>query len=59
MNPFLATALLAVVTLAATACASGSYSSSSSSSGPRARCLVNPNETGSRPLVFLFCAESP
>jgi hypothetical protein len=26
---------------------------------PRARCLSDPNEAGSRPLFFLFCVESP
>ncbi|HEX2439266.1 MAG TPA: hypothetical protein VHT71_13240 [Methylomirabilota bacterium] len=26
---------------------------------PRARCLSDPNETGARPLFFLFCIESP
>jgi hypothetical protein len=30
-----------------------------SGSTPRARCLINPNETELRPLFFLFCAESP
>jgi hypothetical protein len=29
------------------------------SQSPRARCLADPNETGSRPLFFLFCVESP
>jgi hypothetical protein len=28
-------------------------------SSPRARCMADPNETGLRPLVFLFCVESP
>jgi hypothetical protein len=26
---------------------------------PRARCLVNPTEGDTRPLLFLFCVESP
>jgi hypothetical protein len=26
---------------------------------PRTRCLVDPNEGGLRPLIFLFCVESP
>lgn len=27
---------------------------------PRTRCLTNPDETGGlRPLIFLFCVESP
>ncbi len=29
------------------------------SSAPRVRCLSDPTETGTRPLVFLFCIESP
>jgi hypothetical protein len=28
-------------------------------SAPRARCLSDPNEAALRPLIFLFCAESP
>ena len=28
-------------------------------SSPRTRCMANPNETSLRPLVFLFCVESP
>lgn len=30
-----------------------------SGSSPRARCLSDPNDTQLRPLIFLFCAESP
>ena len=30
-----------------------------SGSSPRVRCLSDPNETQTRPLFFLFCAESP
>jgi hypothetical protein len=26
---------------------------------PRTRCLVNPTEGDTRPLLFLFCVESP
>jgi hypothetical protein len=26
---------------------------------PRTRCLTDPNETGTRPLLFFFCIESP
>ena len=26
---------------------------------PRARCLSDPNESGTRPLIFLFCIENP
>jgi hypothetical protein len=29
------------------------------SSSPRVRCLSDPHETQTRPLFFLFCAESP
>jgi hypothetical protein len=29
------------------------------STAPRTRCLTDPNETGSRPLLFFFCVESP
>jgi hypothetical protein len=35
---------------------------SESSSSPRVRCLTDPardNTSTSRPLIFLFCAESP
>ncbi|MGH7353465.1 MAG: hypothetical protein ACRELS_02690 [Candidatus Rokuibacteriota bacterium] len=57
MKPLLAGVLLAAL---AAGCATGSYSSPPPSSGPRARCLANPGETGGmRPLIFLFCAESP
>jgi len=57
MKPLLAGVLLAAL---AAGCATGSYSSSSPPSGPRARCLANPNETGgTRPLIFFFCVESP
>lgn len=26
---------------------------------PRVRCLAEPTETGTRPLFFLFCLQSP
>lgn len=29
------------------------------SESPRARCLANPEETGTRPLFFFFCVEAP
>jgi len=54
--------LLAVVFLVLTlsGCALGGQSPSpTASSSPRTRCLVDPNEAGTRPLVFLFCVESP
>jgi hypothetical protein len=60
-------ALLLLLALAGCASASSSGSSSSSStprgsSAPRVRCLSDPSRddaSGSRPLFFLFCAESP
>jgi hypothetical protein len=57
--------LLLFVALAGCASASSSGSSSSpprGSSAPRVRCLSDPSRddaSGSRPLFFLFCAESP
>jgi hypothetical protein len=61
--------LLLFVALAGCASASSSGSSSISSSStprgssaPRVRCLSDPSRddaSGSRPLFFLFCAESP
>jgi hypothetical protein len=64
------TLLLFVVALAgcapASSSSSGGGSSSSSaprdSSPPRVRCLSNPardDASGTRPMFFLFCAESP
>jgi len=32
--------------------------SSSRSQAPRVRCLNNPNEGDTRPMLFLFCAET-
>ena len=29
------------------------------STAPRVRCLNNPNEGDTRPMIFLFCAETP
>jgi len=52
--------LIALVTLAA--CATAPPSSERSSSAPRVRCLSDPARDAastSRPLFFLFCAESP
>jgi hypothetical protein len=49
--------------LLAVGCAAPSPSSSSSSYGPRSRCLAQPqrgeNYAPDRPLVYLFCVESP
>jgi hypothetical protein len=49
--------LLAVLCLAG--CATGPSSPPRGSQSPRARCLADPHETGTRPLFFLFCIESP
>jgi len=55
--------ILVLVLLAALAgCSVPSSSSSPPSRGsqsPRVRCLNNPNEGDTRPMVFLFCAETP
>jgi hypothetical protein len=53
--------LLLVLVAAVAGCASG-YSTPPprQSTAPRTRCLSDPNETGGlRPLIFLFCVESP
>jgi hypothetical protein len=49
--------LVALVVLAG--CAAPAASPPRASQAPRTRCLSNPNETGTRPLFFLFCVESP
>ena len=60
-----ATVALFCVLVALAGCASTPSSSSSrasSSNPPRVRCLTDPgrdNASSSRPLFFLFCAESP
>jgi hypothetical protein len=52
--------LLAVFVLAAVAgCANAYQAPPRQSQPPRARCLTDPNEGGTRPLFFLFCVESP
>jgi hypothetical protein len=48
---------LLVVTLCG--CAAPQRESSRDSTSPRVRCLADPHETGTRPLVFLLCIESP
>jgi hypothetical protein len=54
---FLALILLAFVTAG---CSSSAAPAGRSDSQGRTRCLNDRNETGnSRPLFFLFCAESP
>jgi hypothetical protein len=54
---------LVLVLLAALAGCSVPSSSASppsrSSQSPRVRCLSDPNEGATRPLFFLFCAETP
>jgi len=52
-------ALLALVLVALAGCAAPSAPPPRASQPPRARCLADPNETGTRPLFFLFCIESP
>jgi hypothetical protein len=57
LRRILALALLAVLV---TACASPAPSASPrGSTSPRVRCLNNPNEGDTRPMFFLFCAETP
>jgi hypothetical protein len=52
--------LLAFVLLTLIAgCAGVSSPPPRSSQAPRVRCLSDPNETGTRPLLFFFCVESP
>ena len=62
-------AALAVLLVAFAGCGSTAYdsgrsstSAQRSSSSPRVRCLSDPardDASGSRPLFYLFCAESP
>jgi hypothetical protein len=54
--------VLLLVLLAMHGCAGPQSSASSSgraASSPRVRCLSDPHETGTRPLIFLMCIESP
>jgi len=51
--------VLVLLTLLAGCTFSTPSSSSRSGSSPRVRCLNNPNEGDTRPMIFLFCAESP
>jgi hypothetical protein len=53
--------ILVLVLLAALAGCSVPSSPPPSRGGqsPRVRCLNNPNEGDTRPLFFLFCAETP
>jgi len=56
-------ALFVLALLALTGCASWSppppQQHPRAGASPRVRCLSNPNEGDTRPLFFLFCAESP
>ena len=49
--------LLALCFLAG--CASYTEPPRAASTPPRTRCLSNPSETALRPMIFLFCVESP
>jgi len=52
-------AIVCVLLLVTAACVSPGPSPLRGSHTPRARCLNDPNETGARPLFFLFCVETP
>jgi hypothetical protein len=54
--------LLVALAACATPSSSGGSSGSRSSGSPRVRCLSDPardDASGSRPLIYLFCLESP
>jgi hypothetical protein len=51
--------LLVIALLAAVAGCASYQPPPRASTPPRTRCLSDPNETGLRPLIFLFCMESP
>ena len=51
--------LLGILVAAVAGCATSYQPPPRQSQAPRARCLADPNETGTRPLFFLFCVESP
>jgi ABC-type glycerol-3-phosphate transport system substrate-binding protein len=57
LRPLLVLVLLAA--LAGCSMPAQSTSSSSRQQAPRVRCLNNPNEGDTRPMLFLFCAETP
>ena len=57
IRPAVLLLLLAAVLLAA--CGPVAAPPPRGSQPPRARCLSDPNESGARPLVFLFCIENP
>ncbi len=50
---------LALLALPVAGCASSYPRSSAPSPPPSVRCLADPNEQGTRPLIFLFCIQSP
>jgi hypothetical protein len=52
-------AVLAVVAVTVAGCATGNNPGRRGSTSPQVRCLVDPHETGTRPLIFFFCIESP
>jgi PBP1b-binding outer membrane lipoprotein LpoB len=51
--------LLLTLAVLLTGCVSGGAPPPRDSQPPRVRCLTDPHETGSRPLFFLFCIETP
>jgi hypothetical protein len=60
MNARLIVLALALVTLSTFGCSTAPRGASTSTSGSsRARCLVDPNEGSTRPLLYLLCIESP
>jgi hypothetical protein len=57
IRPAVLLVLLLAVLLAA--CGPATAPPPRGSQPPRARCLSDPNESGARPLIFLFCIENP
>jgi hypothetical protein len=57
IGPRLLLALLLVTLIAG--CAGVPSPPPRGTQAPRVRCLSDPNETGTRPLLFFFCIESP
>jgi hypothetical protein len=50
---------LVLLAFALAGCATSRATSSPRSTSPHVRCLADPTERGTRPLIFLFCIESP
>ena len=50
--------VLIVLTLAGCA-ASTAPAQGQGQASPRVRCVSDPRETGTRPLIFFFCIQSP